>query len=57
ITAIGTFIGAGGLGDIITRGVNVTDGGSLILAGALPTSLMAISIDVILAIVEKRLVR
>lgn len=57
ITAIGTFIGAGGLGDIITRGVNVADGGSIILAGALPTSLMAIGIDVLLAAIEKRLVR
>ncbi len=55
ITAIGTFIGAGGLGDIITRGVNSTNGGSIILAGALPTSLMAITIDSILSYIEKKL--
>ncbi|NLW29504.1 MAG: ABC transporter permease [Erysipelothrix sp.] len=55
ITAIGTFIGAGGLGDIITRGVNSTNGGSIILAGALPTSLMAITIDLILSYIEKKL--
>lgn len=55
ITAIGTFIGAGGLGDIITRGVNSTNGGSIILAGALPTSLMAITIDFILSYIEKKL--
>ncbi len=56
ITAIGTFIGAGGLGDIITRGVNSANGGSIILAGALPTSLMAITIDLILGYVEKKLI-
>ena len=42
ITAIGAFVGAGGLGDIIIRGTNATDGTSIILAGALPTALMAI---------------
>ena len=38
ITAIGAFVGAGGLGDIIIRGTNATDGTSIILAGALPTA-------------------
>ena len=55
VTAIGTFIGAGGLGDIITRGVNATDGGAIILAGAIPTALMAVLSDVILGWVESRL--
>ncbi|WP_034550538.1 ABC transporter permease [Carnobacterium funditum] len=55
ITAIGTFIGAGGLGDIITRGVNATDGGAIILSGAIPTALMAIISDFILGIIEKKL--
>lgn len=55
VTAIGTFIGAGGLGDIITRGVNVAHGQSIIIAGALPTALMAILADVILGWVEKKL--
>ena len=55
ITAIGTFIGAGGLGDIITRGVNVTDGGAIILAGAIPTALMAVISDLFLGWVEKKL--
>ena len=45
ITAIGAFVGAGGLGDIIIRGTNATDGTSIILAGALPTALMAIITD------------
>lgn len=55
ITAVGTFIGAGGLGDIITRGINITDGGSVILAGALPTALMAVMSDWILGIIEDKL--
>ena len=45
ITAIGAFVGAGGLGDIIIRGTNATNGASIILAGALPTALMAIITD------------
>lgn len=55
VTAIGTFIGAGGLGDIITRGVNVTDGGAIILAGAIPTALMAVISDLLLGWIEKKL--
>ncbi|GEQ61056.1 ABC transporter permease [Vagococcus lutrae] len=55
ITAIGSFVGAGGLGDIITRGTNATNGTSLILVGALPTALMAVVVDWGLSLVEKRL--
>nr|WP_175580041.1 ABC transporter permease [Enterococcus florum] len=55
ITAIGAFVGAGGLGDIIIRGTNATNGTSIILAGALPTALMAIITDWLLGIVERRL--
>jgi osmoprotectant transport system permease protein len=55
ITAIGAFVGAGGLGDIIIRGTNATDGASIILAGALPTALMAIITDWVLGIIERRL--
>lgn len=55
VTAVGTFIGAGGLGDIITRGINVAHGQAIILAGALPTALMAILADVLLSWVEKKL--
>ncbi|MBA5729499.1 ABC transporter permease [Aerococcaceae bacterium INB8] len=54
ITAIGAFIGAGGLGDIIIRGTNATDGGAIILAGAIPTALMAILTDVALGWIERR---
>lgn len=55
VTAIGTFIGAGGLGDIIQRGVNASQGGAIILAGAIPTALMAIIADLALGWLEKRL--
>ncbi|KRM11877.1 ABC transporter permease [Paucilactobacillus suebicus] len=55
ITAIGSFVGAGGLGDIIIRGTNATNGGAIILAGALPTALMAIIADAILGMLEHRL--
>lgn len=56
IAAIGTFAGAGGLGEIITRGINVSDGSSIIWAGALPTALMAILTDLLLSKIEKKLV-
>lgn len=55
VTAIGAFIGAGGLGDIIIRGTNATNGTAIILAGAIPTALMAVFTDVILGIIERRL--
>ncbi|MGX7349431.1 ABC transporter permease [Dolosicoccus paucivorans] len=55
ITAIGSFIGAGGLGDIILRGTNVTDGGAIVLAGAVPTAIMAMAVDIGLEFVERRL--
>ncbi len=55
ITAIGTFIGAGGLGDIITRGINLSNGETLIWAGTIPAALMAVGLDIILGYVEKKL--
>lgn len=55
VTAIGTFIGAGGLGDIITRGINVSNGSAIILAGALPIALMAVISDIVLQRIEKLL--
>ncbi|HIS29861.1 MAG TPA: ABC transporter permease [Candidatus Avamphibacillus intestinigallinarum] len=53
ITAIGTFIGAGGLGDIILRGTNATDGTAIILAGAIPTALMAVIADLLMGWLER----
>ena len=55
VAAIGSFIGAGGLGDIIIRGTNATDGTAIILAGAIPTALMAILADVLMGWLEKKL--
>ncbi|MFD1671965.1 ABC transporter permease [Agrilactobacillus yilanensis] len=55
ITAIGAFVGAGGLGDIIVRGTNATNGGAIILAGALPTALMAIISDWVLGFLQRKL--
>lgn len=55
VTAVGTFIGAGGLGAIITRGINVAKGGPIILAGAIPTALMAVITDFILSGLESKL--
>ncbi|MCM0594709.1 ABC transporter permease [Weissella uvarum] len=45
VVAIGAFVGAGGLGDIIIRGTNATNGGAIILAGALPTAFMSMIAD------------
>lgn len=55
IATIGTFVGAGGLGDIIVRGTNVTNGSSIILAGAIPTALMAVGADLIMGWLERSL--
>ncbi|GAK04442.1 osmotically activated L-carnitine/choline ABC transporter, permease protein OpuCD [Geomicrobium sp. JCM 19037] len=55
IVAIGTFVGAGGLGAIIVRGTNATDGTAIILAGAIPTALMAIIADLIMGKIERKL--
>ena len=55
VTAVGTFIGAGGLGDIITRGITVANGSPIIIAGAIPTALMAVIADLLLAALENKL--
>ncbi|RYL86647.1 ABC transporter permease [Sporolactobacillus sp. Y61] len=55
ITAIGTFVGAGGLGDIIVRGTNATNGTAIILAGAIPTAVMAVLADLLLGWLEHAL--
>ncbi|MFZ7334472.1 ABC transporter permease [Streptococcus pluranimalium] len=53
ITAIGAFVGGGGLGDIIVRGTNATNGGAIILAGSLPTAVMAILSDIGLGALQR----
>lgn len=52
IATLATFVGAGGLGDVIYRGLQ-TYNNSLVLAGALPVALLAIIFDYILKLVEK----
>lgn len=51
---IAALIGAGGLGEFIFKGISMGNN-HLILAGAIPTALLAISVDFILGIVEKKL--
>lgn len=55
ISTIGTFVGAGGLGDVLQRGVNASDGTSIIIAAVIPISLMSILADWLLGLIEKRL--
>lgn len=55
VATIGTFIGAGGLGDIILRGINATNGTAIILAGAIPTALMAVLADLVMGWLEMKL--
>lgn len=55
VATIAAAIGAGGLGELIFRGVASVDNG-LVLAGAVPAALLALIADSILGWVEKRLV-
>lgn len=54
ITTIAAFIGAGGLGDFITQGLSLNDP-RLILLGAIPTALLAIALNFIIAYIESAL--
>ncbi len=56
VATIAAAIGGGGLGDLIFRGVAMVDT-RLILQGAIPAALLAIGADVILTLVENRLVK
>jgi osmoprotectant transport system permease protein len=51
VATLAAFIGAGGLGDIIYRGLSTTRN-ELVLAGAIPAALLAIVIDFILKRIE-----
>ncbi|MEK3887348.1 ABC transporter permease [Bacillus sp. FSL K6-3431] len=55
VATIGAFIGGGGLGSIIIRGTNVTDGAAIILAGAIPTAVMAVVADFVMGWLERLL--
>jgi osmoprotectant transport system permease protein len=50
---IAAFIGAGGLGDYIFRGLSMVDG-TMILAGAVPAALLALVADAALTRLERR---
>lgn len=55
VATIAAAIGAGGLGELIFRGVASVDNG-LVLAGAVPAALLALTADGLLGFAEKRLV-
>ncbi len=54
VATIAAAIGAGGLGELIFRGVASVDNG-LVLAGAIPAALLALVADAGLGAVEKRM--
>lgn len=56
VATIAAFIGAGGLGTLIFRGISMVDG-SIILAGAVPAAVLALAADWGLGAVERRLSR
>lgn len=54
VATIAAAIGAGGLGELIFRGVASVDN-ALVLAGAIPAALLALCADGLLGLLEKRL--
>ncbi len=54
VATIAAAVGAGGLGELIFRGVASVDNG-LVLAGAIPAALLALGADGLLGLAEKRL--
>lgn len=54
VATIAAAIGAGGLGELIFRGVASVDNG-LVLAGAIPAALLALAADGLLGLAEKRM--
>ncbi|KEO84152.1 ABC transporter permease [Tumebacillus flagellatus] len=52
VATLASFIGAGGLGDLILRGISMVDTG-VILAGAIPAAVLAILFDLLLAWVDR----
>lgn len=53
VATLATFVGAGGLGDVIWRGLQSWNN-ELVLAGAIPVALLALSFDFLLKAMEKR---
>lgn len=56
VAALAALIGAGGLGDLIFQGIVMADR-NLLLAGSIPTALLAVGTDVGLGWMEKRVKR
>lgn len=56
VATLAALIGAGGLGDLIFQGIVMADR-NLLLAGSIPTALLAITADLLLGGIEKRLER
>ncbi|HEX4603974.1 MAG TPA: ABC transporter permease [Candidatus Angelobacter sp.] len=56
VATIAAAVGAGGLGEFIFRGLAMVDN-NVILAGAIPAALMALSADLLLALIQRTLVR
>jgi len=52
---LAAFIGAGGLGDPIAAGLALSDT-RMILSGALPAALLALAVDGVLGVVERRVI-
>lgn len=53
VATVAAAIGAGGLGEFIFRGLSTVNN-TLILAGAIPAALLAITVDFVLGKIEKR---
>ena len=54
VATIAAAVGAGGLGELIFRGVASVDN-SLVLAGAVPAALLALGADFLLGLLERRM--
>ena len=56
VAVFGTFVGGGGLGQVIYRGIYVQDMGR-ILFGTVSLMVMAVALDAVMSVIEKRLYR
>lgn len=55
VATLAALVGAGGLGKFIFRGIAMVDG-RMVAMGAVPAALLALALDGLLALVERRLV-
>lgn len=56
VATLASPIGAGGLGDQIFQGIHMVDN-NMIFAGAIPAALLALTLDALLGLVERKLTR